>query len=169
MVALFEFLYDKITKDLVLSVAIPIGLLLALVFAWDLGLQRTTLAMGKKLGDHSGGQTFQDAITPTWKVNLTLFVWASIVVFFATCMFKFGAIVSLVLIVGFVACSAIASMVFIPKPESRHYVDLVQHSLTNRFANFNRDGDINRAQATEEILLRLREQYKEVFDSGRPH
>tara|TARA_R110000787_G_scaffold28095_1_gene76891 strand:+ start:18 stop:518 length:501 start_codon:yes stop_codon:yes gene_type:complete len=159
MIDSFVFLYDKITKELVLVVAVPVAIVLAAAFSWDMGLRRTTLAIGQRFGNVQNAQVFQDAVTPPWQTNATLFIWALLIVFFSTCFFRFGIITSVLLLLIFFAAVVTLGKWLLPKAESRHYLYLVFQSLLSRLANFQRDQDSNRAEAAEELVQRMIEDY----------
>lgn len=152
---LFEFLYDKITQGLIVSVAVPLLAALAVAYRWDAGLTRATLTIGRRIAPNLGGTGMQDAVTPQWQWKVTVFVWALTIVILATAFLRFGAVVGSLLVVWFIVAAMLVGIFFIPAPESPHYLNIISASLVGRHADFARDGDAKRAQAALHVIERI--------------
>jgi hypothetical protein len=81
---------------------------------------------------------------------------------------EFGLLIGISFVVLFLAVSAVAGAVFIPAPESRHYLGIILHSLINRHADYTRDGDKLRGEAASLLLSRFLDAYSDVVGLDAP-
>lgn len=128
-------------------------------------MQATTLWVGKKITpaglEREAPRGFQDAITPGFQNTLNVLSPASYVV-----VLVLGSIAFWYLGVLLLVCSFLVS-IFVKKlypNRINFYLRILIHQMSNRTANYTRDGDTMRADAAEEMTEKLMEFYEEVKD-----
>lgn len=104
---------------------------------------------------------FQDAITPPKSSNLTLLTWISIVVVLGYAVYQFGWGTGGITFAVFFVVSVVAGAIFIPKPESTHYLKRIYCSMVNCHADFQKSGDSSRADAIKLLIEKIEVQYEE--------
>ena len=59
----------------------------------------------------------------------------------------------------FIVVVVVTGMVFVPKPESAHFVMRIYRSMINRYADFQKSGDSVRADAMKELIDKVEARY----------
>lgn len=138
---------------------IAVGLL-AVLFRYNLATANACKVIGLRLSENDTGTGFQDAITPPTSSNLTLITWALILAVFGYAAYQFGWSVLGYSVAVFFVISVVAGAVFVPKPESKHFVRKIYRSMAIRYANYEKQGDSARAAAIKELISRVEDKYQ---------
>ncbi len=126
--------------------------------AYTLNMQKTTLALGKQLVPDNPllPRGFQDAITPPSqdRNNSVMFVLLPAVLVYGFILFKrYWAVI------GFAMCfyvlTPLCSVLFMPRPCSPHYVNIIRRSLQRKLDDYLAAGDQVRLEAARFVLDRL--------------
>jgi hypothetical protein len=129
--------------------------LLGLLFRYNMGLAEACKAVGKSISDSNTNTGLQDAITPPKSTNMTLLTWIAIVALLGYTVYQFGWISASVALAVLIVVSILAGVIFIPKPDSTHYLKRIYHSMVNRYADFHKSGDMIRAGAMKDLIKRV--------------
>jgi hypothetical protein len=138
-------------------VFVAAGAVLAVAVRYMLAQSQACLIIGRSLSGTDTSTGLQDAITPPEAANRTLILWALTVAAFVAAFWVFGLDVGVTTVVVFFIALFVAGAVFVPKPQSAHWVGVVQRSLADRAAAYRKGGDLARATAVEDLLGMLRE------------
>jgi len=135
------------------SILWVLAVVMAFAFAYALLFTASTHAIGVELSDTDSGTGFQDAITPPWQSNLAIITYVGCLVVVAIMWWQFGWKSG----IGSLAVIFFGSMLakrLLPKPGSNHYRYLIMHSMSNRYADYVRNGDVTRAEAMKYLLVK---------------
>lgn len=133
--------------DLAFFVAVVVAL------AYVLRFSEATLSLGRELSDADSQTGFQDAITPPWQTKVAFAVYASCIFVIGVAWESRGWMYG----VGALAAILLGAMVirrFLPHPDSEHFRKIILASMSSRYANYVRDGDLTRASAMKLLLDR---------------
>lgn len=126
---------------------------LTIAFAYTMQFNAATLSMGRALSGSGSKTGLQDAVTPPWERNLALTVYAGIVAVVGVAWWWLGWVLALVaLVIILVGGGLLKGVLF--KWWSDHYERLILQSMMSRYANYVRDGDVLRADAMKQLLVR---------------
>lgn len=128
--------------------------LMTLALGYQLRFTEATLHIGRTLSGASSGTGFQDAITPPATAYLAFGVYGLAVLVIAIGFFRYGFLMGLAALLGFVVLVGLNRVLLLPKPESPHFREIVIKSMIRRHADYLRDGDQLRAGAMAELLKR---------------
>ncbi len=124
---------------------------MAFAFAYTMQFTASTRAFGVELSDTDSATGFQDSITPPWQTNLAMLTYIGSFVVIAVMWWQFGWKLGL----GSFAVIFFGSMLakqILPKLDSNHYRTLILRSMSNRYADFVKSGDVARAEAMKHLL-----------------
>jgi hypothetical protein len=125
----------------------------ATAFGYTMRFTEATLAVGRELSETTSGTGFQDAVTPPWETTFALSVYAAIPAVVGLMWWQLGWVSAisglLVILLG-----ASVSKLFLPKASGGHYQRLILRSMIVRYANYVRAGDVVRADAMKQLLVR---------------
>ena len=131
----------------------------AVWFRWDMGLGEACRVVGLKISENKAGPGLQDAITPPSRANIALCLWAAILGVFVFLGVMFGIWTAAKGFAIFASVSVFVGVLFVPKPESSHYLKIIYGSMLNRHADFVRDNDTVRAEAIQGLIDRIELSY----------
>jgi len=128
--------------------------LAALLLAYVLGIQATTLGMGTSINgwEGAGSRGFQDAMTPPWSTKLSFLSYAASLFVLGYGWYTFGWLIGGGATVVFFLIVAVCQTLLLPKLGSSHYRNLVLQSMLNRYADYMKEGDYLRADAMGRLL-----------------
>lgn len=130
----------------------------AIFTAYTLNMQKTTLAIGKRLAPDNPllPTGFQDAITPQSqdRNNTTMFILLPVVLLWGFVLFKWYWVL-LWFGLFFYVLTPLCSALFVPRAGSAHYVNQIRRSLVKRLNEYRQTGDKAREEALLEVLSRL--------------
>jgi hypothetical protein len=86
-------------------------------------------------------------------------LWCVIVIVMAIVFYNFGIVAGLSHLGLFLVVTLLCGVFLVPAPESQHYLKIIFHTLTNREADYRRDGDQLRADAAKHFADCLVEVY----------
>lgn len=107
---------------------------------------------GKELAGTDNGTGYQDAISPPWQTNFSLVFYIAAPAILGIFWWQLGFIMALAAAVAIFVGLVIVRML-LPRPESNHFKLLILRSMSNRYANFVREGDTVRADAMKSLLV----------------
>jgi hypothetical protein len=145
--------------------AIPILALIALgvAFRYALALSQATLQIGIAIASPElvavNKTGLQDAVTPSKSSSLFFVELALTAVAIIWLWYMFGLMHGIVGALAFFVSGVVAGSTFLPRPNSRHFVMSIFGSMSRRCADYERDGDKQRAGAMRELLERFVAQY----------
>ena len=133
------------------------ALAVSVLTAYTMRFQGATIAWGKALASNNPllPRGMQDAITPSSQTvrNLLMFAgWLSVPVVGLAC-FRWYVGVAALLAVW--VCSAVISVCFLPRPDSRFFKNRILHGLRARERAYAAAGDDMRLAAIREVIQRL--------------
>jgi uncharacterized membrane protein YgcG len=149
--------------------AIPILALIALgvAFRYALALTQATLQIGITIASPEfvavNKTGLQDAVTPPQSSKLFFVEIALILALIVWLWYMFGLMHGIVGALVFFVSGVVAGSTFLPRPNSRHFVTLIFGSLSRRCADYERDGDKQRAAGMRMVLERFVSQYGGVI------
>lgn len=126
---------------------------LTIAFAYTMQFSAATLSIGKALSGSGSKTGFQDAITPPWQTNLALTVYIGIAVVGGIMWWWLGWVSALAAL-GIIFVGSLLVKLVLPKPSGDHYRRLILQSMAVRYANYVRDGDVLRADAMKQLLVK---------------
>jgi hypothetical protein len=147
-------IYGMVSKEGHVSIGLWIGTLALIpLLAYSLQFTEATLLVGRSLSDSDSKTGFQDAITPPWEAKLSLVIYGLTAADFAASWYEFGfgraALCVIALFVGLLIARRI-----LPKPDSPHFKVVIIRSMSNRYADYVRDGDQVRGNMMKMLLQR---------------
>jgi hypothetical protein len=107
--------------------------------------------MGRALSGIGSKTGYQDAITPPWQTNLALAAYLGVPGIIAVAWWFVGLVTAFFVFLV-LAVATIAIGFFLPKPGSEHYQRLILRSMSRRYADFVKSGDVVRAEAMKMLL-----------------
>lgn len=141
---------------------IIVGLIVSAILAYQLRFTESTKYNGVRIAKDDSNTGLQNAITPPMSSNLGLLVYALTICFLGYCFYSLGWKYGIAFLFGLFVCTALVG-VFLPKPESNHFYNIIIRSLMNRYANYKKTGDSVRASAIKDILNRFDIEVPEKF------
>jgi hypothetical protein len=143
---------------------------LGVAFRYALGLTQATLLIGRALASPAflnvNKTGFQDAVTPPESSKWFFIEIALTVGIVAWLRFSLGWAYSLGGLAAFFFSGTVAGAALIPRPNSRHFVMRVFASMSRRYADYERDGDRQRARVMKELLDKFAAHYGDVVTKG---
>ena len=134
-----------------------IAFIAAIPFRLDIGFRNFNKEIGLELSSSKMGTGYQDAITPP-KLNYVTFVFWPLNLFIIFASFAdFGAMGFVIL--GIFILSNVLTGIFILPKLDKFFLRILFRSMTNRHADYVRDGDDIRADAIKGILNTFKEKY----------
>lgn len=127
--------------------------IVAIAFAYSMRFTQATLSFGRHLAGTTSGTGLQDAITPPWQTNLSMFSYIGVAVAIGAIWWQLGWGPGLGAVVFILVGGGVVGAM-LPEKDSPHFTQLIQRSMIARYANYARDGDTMRAQAMKELLIR---------------
>ena len=139
-----------------------IAFIAAIPFRLDIGFRNFNKEVGLELSSTKMGTGYQDAITPP-KLNYVSYVFWPLNLFIIVASFSdYGAWGFLIL--GIFILSNVLTGIFILPKLDKFFLRVLFRSMTNRHADYVRDGDIIRANAIKGILDIFQKKYgKKIF------
>ena len=136
----------------------------ALFSAYTLNLQKTTLAIGKRLSPNNESlpRGFQDAITPPWQTRNNVLMFVSWLLAFFGGFFLWDWYWALCGFVIFAVGLIPVCSTLMPRPCSPHYISLIKGSLQQRLKNYRLIGDEARSEAAAFVVQRLESAYPDL-------
>jgi hypothetical protein len=136
------------------SIGLWIGTLVLIPFlAYSLQFTEATLLLGRSLSDSGSKTGFQDAITPPWESKLSLVTYGLTLALIAASWIQFGFGRATLCVIALFVGLLIARRI-LPKPDSLHFKVVIIRSMSNRFADYMRDGDQVRGDMMKMLLQR---------------
>lgn len=123
----------------------------ACAFRYVLQFTGATLALGRVLADSQSGTGFQDAITPPIFTKIAISTYLCTLILLGTAFATLGPTFGLLSIAVF-SLVAFCAGFFMPRVNSKHFVHQIFRSMSNRYADYVRDGDPPRADAMRQLL-----------------
>ena len=134
-----------------------IAFIAAIPFRLDIGFRNFNKEIGLELSSSKMGTGYQDAITPP-KLNYVTFVFWPLNLFIIFASFAdFGAMGFIILGI-FILSNVLTGIYILPKLDN-FFLRILFNSMTNRHADYVRDGDDIRADAIKGILNTFKEKY----------
>ena len=134
-----------------------IAFIVAIPFRLDIGFRNFNKEVGLELSVSKEGTGYQDAITPP-KLNYVTFVFWPLNLFIIFAGFAdFGAMGFIILGI-FILSNVLTGIYIVPKLD-KFFLKILFRSMTNRHADYMRDGDKIRADAIKGILNKFKEKY----------
>ena len=134
-----------------------IAFIAAIPFRLDIGFRNFNKEVGLELSSTKMGTGYQDAITPP-KLNYVSYVFWPLNLFIIVASFSdYGAWGFLIL--GIFILSNVLTGIFILPKLDKFFLRVLFRSMTNRHADYVRDGDIIRANAIKGILDIFQKKY----------
>ena len=106
---------------------------------------------------------YQNSITPPFLTNLTIALWVGMAGSVAWIWWQAGWPAGIVAVLTALVVPAVSQAIVPPRRNSPVYVRQAFHSLVNRSANYQRDGDHERAIAAKELADRLAVAYADIL------
>lgn len=128
------------------------SIIFAILFRYQIGLVNACKIIGVKISDHATETGYQDAITPPSSTNITLLLWAFIAGLFLYTIFGFGWREFSIVVGVFLVGNIVAGAILIPSPNSTHFVRRIYHSMTNRWADYEKQNDTIRADSMKKLI-----------------
>ena len=133
-----------------------IGLyIVSLLLGYDTAFSEATLMIGKSINDTDSRTGYQDAITPRILSILSFVLYGVVLAWIVYGFIKYGWLVGLGIIVGFLFLMSLNKVILLPKKDSEHFRRIITGSMIRRYANYLRDGDELRASAMKALLEKL--------------
>jgi len=129
--------------------------IISLLLGYELAFTQATLMIGRSISDTDSKTGYQDAITPPWSTNLGLAIYVVTAGGVVYGFIKYGWLVGLGIIVGFLFLMSLNKVILLPKKDSEHFRRIITGSMIRRYANYLRDGDELRASAMKTLLEKL--------------
>ena len=128
-------------------------ILLTPVYSYTTSFAGASLSFGRSLGEVSQGRGYQDAVTPPWEVKVGLLSYAlsATVLGISWHSFGFGQALLMLCTIFF---GAMLVGRLLPNEHSLHFKTMMLQSMTRRYADFVRDGDLVRADVMKTLLQR---------------
>jgi uncharacterized membrane protein YgcG len=151
--------------------AIPILALIVLgvAFRYALALIQATRQIGIAIASPElvavNKTGLQDAVTPPQSSKLFFVEIALILALVVWLWSMFGLMHGIVGALAFFVSGVVAGSTFLPRPNSRHFVTCIFGSMSRRYADYERDGDKQRAMAMRMLLEKFVAQYGGVVGS----
>lgn len=134
-----------------------IAFIAAIPFRLDIGFRNFNKEVGLELSSTKMGTGYQDAITPP-KLNYVSYVFWPLNLFIIVASFlDYGAWGFIIL--GIFILSNVLTGIFILPKLDKFFLRVLFRSMTNRHADYVRDGDIIRANAIKGILDIFQKKY----------
>lgn len=137
--------------------------LLGIAFRYQLGLTQASKVIGVQISSSEEGAGFQDAITPPSSTRLTVLIWALVIALLAYAAFTFGWGAFGIALGVFLIVSVIAGATFIPKSDSAHFTKKIYRSMVNRYVEYEKQGDMRRAEAIKILIDRVEHQFGKML------
>lgn len=134
-------------------------------------LQETGAVMAEKHGLGLQPIQYQNTLTPPWLTNATIVAWVALIAVVAWIWYLKGWQQGVGALVAAVLLPAVFQVLLPPRRGSGVFVRHAFHTMINRQADYERDGDKARAQAMAanvEILLATRPELLDAFRQKRP-
>ena len=135
--------------------------ILGILFRYNLGLTQSCKIVGINLSDTESDTGFQDAITPPSSSNVTLVSWIVIIGLFVFTTYQFGWGSFGISFAVFLIFTVVAGAIFIPKPESKHYLERIYTSMKDRCVNYEKSGDTEKNLAMKNLIEKYEGKYGE--------
>lgn len=130
----------------------------SILAAYALNFQDTTLSIGKKLAPNNEylPRGFQDAITPEMQ-NFRNITW-HLGIFFVFILSFFVTEWYLAVLIGLGTFFILVPLLirFMPKPESKHYLQIIDSNLQKKLKFYQSKGDKERMEAMKMIIQRFK-------------
>ena len=153
-----RYFWEVIVLDYLLYVLVA---LLGILFRYNLGLAQACKVVGKSISDTDSNTGFQDAVTPPNSTNLTLVTWIAIFGALGYAVYEFGWGTGGIALAALFVVTVLAGATFVPKPESVHYLKRIHGSMAKRFADFQKNGDVIRADSIRVLIDKVEVEYAE--------
>lgn len=125
----------------------------AFALAYELRFSEATLRMGRLLAGADDGRGYQDAVTPPNSTTVGLGIYGAVIAAVVAGYVLFGVWIGLGSLAVIFLMSGVAKA-FLPAPDSEHFERRILGSMSRRYADFVKSGDIARAHAMGELLRR---------------
>jgi hypothetical protein len=153
---------------MVLTLLVAVAVLVGAVWAYAGRMQCVTLWAGRAITRADMEAMLptgaQDAITPPWQTRLNLVWMIGFLVFLIVGLLQVWYLGILGVVVGLIARAIVEA--FLPK-QVAWYLRQITASLANREANYQRDGDVLRAEAAHEMFDRIALLLERAVSSNR--
>ena len=134
-----------------------IAFIAAIPFRLDIGFRNFNKEIGLELSSSKMGTGYQDAITPP-KLNYVSYVFWPLNLFIIFAGFADFGVVGFIILGIFILSNVLTGIFILPKLD-RFFLRILFRSMTNRHADYVRDGDDIRADAIKGILNTFKEKY----------
>jgi hypothetical protein len=136
---------------------------IAVLLRYELGLTDACGTVAKSIGGAGAKPELEDDLTPHSATIFAILAWLISAAVIAAAFLRLGVYFGLIASGVFVVAAIVAGALFIPAPESTHYIRLIHGSVVRRHAAFVESGDRARAKTFAEILNRLQSRYGAVL------
>ena len=135
-----------------------IAFIVAIPFRLDIGFRNFNKEVGLELSSSKMGTGYQDAITPP-KLNYVTFVFWPLNLFIIFAGFADFGDVGFIILGIFILSNVLTGIFILPRLD-KFFLRILFRSMTNRHADYVRDGDDIRADAIKGILDTFKKKYK---------
>jgi hypothetical protein len=142
-----------------LYVALLFSAVLGIIFRYNVGLVESCRVVGVNLANLDTKVGYQDAITPPASSLFALATWVVSIIFLVFLFYYFGWRYGFLSIAIYFLFSTIAGASIIPGPESKHFLGRIYRSLVNRYADYIKSNDTERAAAIKFLIDLFEEKY----------
>jgi hypothetical protein len=130
---------------------------LAFWIRYNMQMSQACLYVGREISDTGSKTGFQDAITPPESTKITILVWVLTLIDVVCGFVLKGVITGVALVAELFVLSTITGLVILPKPQSDFWIKRIYASLAKRTADYARDNDMMRSNATRMLAARIEE------------
>jgi hypothetical protein len=137
--------------EIVFYVAVVV---IAAIIRYMRGLSQACLFIGKAIAETETetGFQFQDGVTPAMSSNIGHATWAVAIALIGYGFWQFGVATGAIGIGIFILTVIVFGALVVPHPNSKHFVQIIYHSLVDRAANYAKTNDLVRSEATAMLV-----------------
>jgi glucose dehydrogenase len=125
------------------------------IIRYMLGLSQACLYVGKAIAEVDTNTGLQDAVTPPMASNIALTTWAVAIALIGYGFWQFGVTTGAIAIGILILTIIVVGAIAIPQPNSKHFVQMIHHSLVNRVANYAKANDQMRSEAAATLVASI--------------
>ena len=144
--------------EIALYVAVVV---IAAIIRYMRGLSQGCLFIGKAIAETETetGFQFQDGVTPAMSNNLALVTWGVAIALIGYGFWQFGVATGAIGIGIFIPTVIVFGALVVPHPNSKHFVQIIYHSLADRGANYAKTNDLTRSEATAMLVSSIERRF----------
>jgi hypothetical protein len=149
--------------EIVFYVAVVI---ISAIIRYMWGLNQACLLIGKTIAETETetGFQFQDGVTPAMSSNIALATWAIATALIGYGFWQFGVATGAIGIGIFILTGIVFGALVVPHPNSKHFVQIIYHSLVDRAANYAKTNDLVRSEATAILVSSIESRFADKLN-----